>query len=93
MKKKRVQDVDLSRFTALMHDALYNGSRQCTGTTGLWPHLNIAQAYARGIVNGTVATIMAAAGFTFKDAFEVLKASLPDDFDIEIIPESWRSEL
>lgn len=74
-------------------DALYNTSKQCTGTENLWTHLNIARAYGRGVVNGMVSMHMGIYGSSFKKAFEEVKKYLPADFDLECIPESWRDGL
>lgn len=75
--------------TTTLKDALYNGAKDCTGTTTLWSHLSIAQAYARGIVVGIVSAFMAD-GMTFEEAIKQVASCLPEDYDPEIIPEHWR---
>jgi hypothetical protein len=81
----------------LMKDTLENCCRDNISSEYLGK-LNPAQAYARGIINGMVTTIMAIRGCEFMTALSVVKELTRKDsgcngpFVLSSVPEEWRDD-
>lgn len=76
----------------LFKSTMYNCSKDCTRTMALWPHLTVAKAYARGIVSGAV-SVMMATGMSFEESIEMVKKYLPENFDLDAVPEYWQDSF
>lgn len=75
----------------VLKDSLYNCSTDCTktGTFESVAGLNPAQCYGQGIVLGMVSAFMAQ-DMVFQQALDIVKNHLPETFDMNCMPPSWR---
>jgi hypothetical protein len=64
----------------LLKDALYY-TRSDSGAS---------EETAQGVVIGAVSVLMGIKGIAFYDALDIIKAHMPDGFELERIPAAWR---
>lgn len=86
----KIKKVKPLKMPAALKNALYNASKNCTGSIAVGSKESIErnQAYGRGIIVGCVCGLMAT-GMTFNEAWLFIGGNIPTDYDEACIPNTW----
>jgi len=86
----RVKKVKPLKMPVALKNALYNASKNCTGSiaSGCKHSIERNQAYGRGIIVGCVSALMAT-GMTFDEAWLFIGGNIPTDYDEACVPDTW----